>query len=127
MQLIKIFTFSLIASIIISCSQPETHKAWKGSAIIGNGEVCAVYSDDERLSKTGIQHFYYKNYTADYISSTSVEILKNDGTRLNGKKSIEMADFFSTSLKIENESNTLEIKSFALPKDAVVLSLQSEY
>ena len=60
MPFLRISIFSFIAFLIFSCSKSENRKAWKGSAIIGNGEVCSVYSDDDRLSKTGIQHFYYK-------------------------------------------------------------------
>jgi len=74
--------------------------SWKGFAIIGNGDVCTVYSDDNRLKGQGLQHFYYKDYTADYISSTSVEVIKENGSIFGGKKSIGMADFFLLPQKL---------------------------
>jgi len=123
MLLIKILTFSLIIILIFSCSKSEKHKAWKGSAIIGNGEVCAVYSDDERLGKTGIQHFYFKDYTADYISSSDYRVYIEDGSLFSGRKTIGMANFFSTSTKTENASGAFEIQVNTLPDAGLIVSL----
>src|SRR5450755_5017015 len=61
-------------------------RPWKGYAILGNGQLTAVYSDDDRIvaltHNEGIQHFYFKDYTADYISSTTFHLLNQDGNPL---------------------------------------------
>ena len=109
--------------LILSCSQPEKSQPWKGSAIIGNGQICAVYSDDDRLDKTGIQHFYFKNYTADYISSSSCDVYLESGKALTGNKSVGMANFYTTSSKIESGSNVFEVQVNSFPEIGLVISL----
>lgn len=109
--------------LILSCSQSEKLQHWKGYAIIGNGEVCAVYSDDDRLSKSGIQHFYYKNYTADYISSSSCKVLLENGLELSGNKIVGMANFYTASSKIESASKAFEIQVNSFPDIGLVVSL----
>jgi hypothetical protein len=45
-----------------------------------------VYSDDRRISAkthaTGIQHFYFSDYTADYVAGTSFELAGEGGNAL---------------------------------------------
>ena len=70
--------YSLLALTLLMgssfCSQElnTMPKRWPGYAILGNGSICAVYSDDARLAPKsrlrGIRHFYYRDYTADYIA-----------------------------------------------------------
>jgi len=123
MPFVKLQIFILL--ILFSCSHPEKHNRWKGYAIIGNGDLCAVYSDDDRLNKSGIQHFYFKDYAADYIASSSWKVYLENGSEFIGTKSIGMVNFYTTSTKIKNESNTLEFNSFALPENAIILSLKT--
>ena len=82
--LMKIIKISLLLIIFISYSTtPQSitsaqKKSYKGNAILGNGNLCAVYSDDPRIVKQngtkGIQHLYFKDYTADYVASTSFNL-----------------------------------------------------
>jgi GH15 family glucan-1,4-alpha-glucosidase len=125
MLLNKICLIGFTLLLFFSCASNKKRQPWKGSAIIGNGEVCAVYSDDERLSKSGIQHFYYKDYTADYISSSSCEVYLENGSVLTGEKTIEMANFYTTSTKIESDSNVFEVQVNSLPDFGVIISLIS--
>ena len=118
--LICIFFFQFL---IYSCHSPETRQSWKGSAILGNGEICVVYSDDPRFDKTGIQHFYYKDFTADYISSSACEIYLENGSLLTGKKSIEMANFYTTSTMYKSGENIFEIQANSLPDIGLILTL----
>lgn len=51
---------------------------WPGHAIVGNGKFCAVYSEDSRTTEDGnkgIRHFYFNDFTADYIQSAHFELL----------------------------------------------------
>lgn len=111
--------------MFMSATTAQAQKQWKGNAIIGNGNLCAVYSDDVRIvaksKRKGIQHFYYKNYTMDYISSSSFEIEGEEKT----KDSTGMKDFFSAATVLSAGKSRLESLCYALPEDAVVLSCQS--
>ncbi|MGE5350844.1 MAG: hypothetical protein ACM3P0_02090 [Acidobacteriota bacterium] len=110
-----------------------SERPWKGSSILGNGQVCAVYSDDERISAItklqGLQHFYYKDYTADYIASTSFTLTDEAPGRMrlhkNNSKSIGMENFFTALTRTTTEGgNVTKVRCFVHPKDAVVLSLE---
>lgn len=85
---------------------------WKGYAILGSGHLTAVYSDDPRITTgSGIQHFYYKDYTADYIAST-----KFSGASAN--PTLGMKNFFTT----QTQDGARTVLCFVHPDDAVVLS-----
>ncbi len=90
------------------------HKAYKGYMILGNGNVCAVYSDDPRTQGKGIQRLYFSDYTASYIRSTYLKIpqLKNQ---------IISDEFFTatTNSKLNNEKFTL--KTF-ITKDGIIVT-----
>ncbi|MCU7499106.1 MAG: hypothetical protein HF309_07570 [Ignavibacteria bacterium] len=112
-----------------------TDRPWKGSSILGNGQVCAVYSDDDRISAIsklrGLQHFYYKDYTADYIASTSFTLTDEAPGRMrlhkNNSKSIGMENFFTTLTRAATEGGKVtKVRCFVHPKDAVILSLEVE-
>ncbi len=63
-----LFLTCLLATLC-SAQNGDSKRPWKGSAILGNGHLTAVYSDDKRITALthgeGIQHFYFKDYTAD--------------------------------------------------------------
>jgi GH15 family glucan-1,4-alpha-glucosidase len=101
---------------------------YKGYAIIGNGKVCAVYSDDARIAGSkkarGIQHFYFQDYTMDYISSTGVELTEN-GKILGGRDSLVISDCFSTNTHTRySEEARSELRCFSLAADAIVLQFR---
>jgi GH15 family glucan-1,4-alpha-glucosidase len=109
----------------------DTTSHWKGYAILGNGNICAVYSDDPKLvdarSPAGIHHLYYKNYSADYVKSTSFNLLPNY-CRLYGEiqpDSVGMTNFFTTYTKTFLEDNTSTgIECFVGKEDVVVQKYQ---
>lgn len=121
-------TFLLIIQFTNTTSQqlPINTRPWKGSAIIGNGTICAVYSDDQRISASskGIQHLYVDDYTADYIASTWFDVVDLRGNPLKSKRdTIGMANFFTTLSHSELiDGSVKEIKCFAHPSNAIVLS-----
>ena len=65
---------SLVAAILVFMTshllaQEELRpspRPWKGSAILGNGRLCVVYSDDKRVGPEtgsgGIRHLYFQDY-----------------------------------------------------------------
>lgn len=134
-----IIYFTLIAALLIasnktSAAAPDNAAAcgpWKGNAILGNGRICAVYSDDPRIESAsggkGIQHLYYRDYTADYVSSAFFNIYDDGGNQLTGKSSAGLKDFFSalTTTQLKNDV-TENVTCFALPEDAVVISLAAD-
>ncbi len=103
-------------------------KSYKGNAVLGNGALCAVYSDDPRIVKIkgtkGIQHLYYKDYSADYVASTSFDLYNDRKELLTGKDSTGMKNFFTTftSTNINNKIFK-DLTCFVHPQDAVVLNL----
>jgi len=105
-------------------------KRWRGSAILGTGAVCAVYSDDPRTvsatARRGIQHYYFRDYTADYVHSTVFDVLDREGSVYAKDQaradSVGMVDFFTpfTQSHLENGVE-VEARAFAHPEDAIVL------
>ncbi len=91
---------------------------WKGYAILGNGHLTAVYSDDPRITAAthaqGIQHFYFEDYTADYIASTAFDLPDPS------QPAIGMKDFFTTETR-HGAAGT--VRCFIHPEGAAVLSL----
>jgi GH15 family glucan-1,4-alpha-glucosidase len=99
----------------------EAKRPWKGYSILGSGHVTAVYSDDARISAqthaAGIQHFYFKDYTADYIASTSFEPVRQAAP---GEAVVGMKNFFTAETRMRLGT----VLCFVHPQDAVVLSLR---
>ena len=91
--------FALVLTVFaaLHCSaQPADQKRpWKGYSILGNGHLTAVYSDDSRIvsltHQKGIQHLYFKDYTADYVASTSFELVGGSA----GASEVGMKNFFT--------------------------------
>ena len=116
--------FALLAAALCFAQQkpPEEQKRpWKGYAILGNGHLTAVYSDDSRIEslthQKGIQHFYFTDYTADYVASTSFEPLG----RAAGVPRVGMKNFFTA----QTNTPLSELRCFVHPDDAVILSLSA--
>ncbi len=126
--------------ILLACSagpfcraQPrEPKRPWKGYAILGNGHLTVVYSDDSRITSAthakGIQHLYFTDYTADYVASTSFELLDSSGKPLApaGADKVGMENFFTTQTDTRLANGSLRsVHCFVHPEDAVVLSVSA--
>ncbi|MBV8817711.1 MAG: hypothetical protein JO022_05085 [Acidobacteriaceae bacterium] len=92
--------------------------------------MTVVYSDDSRISaKThaaGIQHFYFSDYTADYLAATAFELVGTDGKRVEGSGASEigMKNFFTAQTRTRLANGGLQtVLCFVHPQDAAVLSL----
>ncbi len=116
----------LICSPALSLAQGTNSKRpWKGYSILGNGHLTVVYSDDSRISASthakGIQHLYFRDYTADYVASTSFHL-----PAPNAAHSIGMKNFFTTQTHTHlSNGSTKTILCFVHPDDAVILSLRA--
>ena len=108
-------------------------KLWPGYAILGNGNVCAVYSDyassSSKSTLRGIQHFYFRDYTADYIASTSFQVLDEANSICQKDAaypdSVGMENFYTTFTKSHLAGGIhVESRAFAHPGDAIVLSFK---
>jgi hypothetical protein len=104
-------------------SDSSIQKHWKGYSIIGNGNICAVYSDDKRIEGKGIHHLYYNNYTFNYINGSSFNLYQNSSKLVPSFEETGNADFFATSTKSYiNNAQLYEIKCFAYPESAIILT-----
>ena len=120
---------SLMSTLCYS-QQNDPKRPWKGYAILGNGHLTAVYSDDNRITALthgeGIQHFYVKDYTADYVSSTTFRLLKKNGSPQEPASTgvVGMKNFFTTQTKAQLAGGASQtVECFVHPENAVVLSL----
>ena len=103
---------------------------WKGYAILGNGNVTAVYSDDPRISATthhtGIQHLYFRDYTADYVASTSF-VVPDDKLPVEAASAVVGMKNFSTTQtqRALKGGATGTVLCYMHPEGAAVLALST--
>jgi len=127
-----VLLLALVTSRFCHAEQSEQRRPWKGFSILGNGHLTAVYSDDSRISSVthakGIQHFYFRDYTADYLASTGFDLLSPDGSTLNaaGEDTIGMENFFTarTGTPLSN-GLVKDVLCFVHPADAAVLAVRA--
>ncbi len=123
--------FLSVVALLISSQYAFPHtagKSWKGYSILGNGNLCLVYSDDPRIVKltkcSGIQHFYFGNYTHDYIASSSFIISGEHG---NASSTTGMKNFCTAESRTNYSDGLAEkVDCFVLPQNAAVLSMSLE-
>ncbi len=128
-------TYGLVVLLTLSigslcyAQRSDSKRPWKGYSILGNGHLTAVYSDDSRISglthAKGIQHFYFRDYTADYIASTSFDLEQNGhALESTGGDAVGMKNFFTTQTETRLSNGSLQtVLCFVHPDDAAVLSL----
>src|SRR5579875_399689 len=128
-----------IAFTLLACGLTDLDSAtiaedsWKGYAILGNGQLTAVYSDDQRIRAAthaeGIQHFYFHDYTADYVASTAFDVLGEDGQPVEVADGgvVGMKNFFTAQTKTRLKNGAAAtVLCFVHPEGAAVLSLAPE-
>jgi GH15 family glucan-1,4-alpha-glucosidase len=100
---VRVWKFGLGLFLMGAVCEGQVSRApWKGYAILGNGNLTAVYSDDSRITAStqaeGIQHLYFKDYGADYVASTRFRLVGEDGNALTpeGPAVVGMKNFFTT-------------------------------
>jgi hypothetical protein len=107
---------------------------WPGYAILGNGTICAVYSDHpgpfKQSALRGIQHLYYQDFTAYYIASTDLEVIDPEKEKAvhqvpdqASAVEVSMEEFHTARSKVTLAGGlTLEKRACAHPDDAILLS-----
>lgn len=129
---VLLISLAMQTSVSSQQTSPNAIKPWKGNAILGNGNICVVYSDDRRITAEskakGIQHFYYKDYTADYISSSSFDLIEASASTFKNPKQenqelgIESA-FCAVTKSLHSGGLTQFTRCYVHPKDAAIVSL----
>jgi GH15 family glucan-1,4-alpha-glucosidase len=99
-------------ALVLAAFAASLCSAQQGYSILGNGRVTVVYSD--LAHQDGIQHLYFKDYTADYVASTSFG--------LAGASKVGMKNFFTA----QTTTPLAGVLCFVHPEDAVVLSLTTK-
>ncbi len=126
---------------------------WRGYGVVGNGRVCAVYSDDPKIlagtSLAGLRSLFYKNFSVNYVRESKFAILDRldraipnkalDDTKLldakgyvipNAKASVSVADvvskdrFFAPYTRsVLADGGVKETRVFVGEDDAVIMLL----
>lgn len=139
-MLIGIRTCGVVPLLAFACAilpsahaQPTgTNQHWKGYAILGSGHLTTVYSDDPRIialtHQRGLQHFYFRDYTADYVASTSFDLLNEKGAPQtpSGDDAIGMKNFFTAQTQTPlAKASSKTVLCFVHPDDVAVVSLSA--
>ncbi len=63
-------------STVVSAADAQK---WRGYGVVGNGRVCAVYSDDPKIlagsSLAGLRSLFYKDFSVNYVRESKFAIL----------------------------------------------------
>ena len=131
-----LISFIISVSLSTHTAQAEEQpmpKRWPGYAILGNGTICAVYSDHpgpfRQSTLRGIQHLYVRDFTADYIASTDLEVIDPEKERAvlpvsgpAGETEVAMENFSTARSKTPLAGGVqLEKRACAHPGDAILL------
>ncbi len=127
---VRVWKFGLGLLFISAICEGQVPQApWKGYAVLGNGNLTAVYSDDSRITTSthaeGIQHFYFKDYTADYVASTRFRLLGEDGNALTPEAApvVGMSNFFTTRTRTPFANGVTQTVLCFVDPDGAVVSL----
>ena len=132
MKIASLLILFFISFMSLSHSQTKKNHPWKGNAILGNGNITVVYSDDPGITAItkakGIQHLYYKDYTVDYVASSVFNLPDQNGNQIESvEDSIGMENFFTPFTISRLKDKTIKkIKCFVHPKDAFIIDLSFE-
>lgn len=132
-RLLPACTLALLLVLNIYTFAENTPPHCKGYAVLGNGNICAVYSDDPRIiAKTrgdsGIHHLYYKNYTADYVRSSTFQLLSPSTIDVPPvSESTGMNNFFTANTMKTYANRCRSISTcFVSENDIIVQQLKGE-
>ena len=128
-----LFCILIISIPTAQAEEQPMPKRWPGYALIGNGAICAVYSDHpgpfRQSTLRGIQHLYYRDFTADYVASADLEVIDRQekrsakALRSPGEAEVAMESFHTAWSKTPLASGLMLVKrACAHPGDAILLS-----
>jgi hypothetical protein len=134
MLVLILFCLLMLSTPTSQAEIPSMPTRWPGYAILGNGAICAVYSDHpgsfEQSTLRGIQHLYYRDFTADYIASTDLEVIDPEEERVvqpvhdpAGGIEVGMENFHTARSRVPLAGGlVLEKRACAHPGGAILLS-----
>lgn len=138
----KTYLFITFTAILIlsGCTPAEKEildfdlKKYPGAAVIGNGGVRVMYSDDERITGTtrpvsgGILHYYFENDTTSYIGGSTVTYKDDTGMLASSQDTFGLEPFFSPFQKISFENFKSRHRIFATGEGIIVqqVTIQTE-
>ncbi|MHC1774648.1 MAG: hypothetical protein AB9834_04465 [Lentimicrobium sp.] len=103
------FSIAFIISLLFLCHVKGGN--WPGSAILGNGSLCGVFSDDSAIiSKDGLRglrHLYFNNFTADYIKTAGFELFNDHGKINPDSCTTGLENFFTVGSSFFRDGNLL--------------------
>jgi hypothetical protein len=121
----------MLSVFIYGCTSPEEDPLifnlnnHPGVAVIGDGDVCVIYSDDNRVFEThnslagGIIRYYYKDNAISYIGGSVVEFIDEAGFAVNNRDTFGLDPFFSPFKLIETGPITARMQLF-VASDGIV-------
>jgi len=134
--LISLILSLSLPTLIADAEEPSMPTRWPGYAVLGNGTICAVYSDHpspfRQSTLRGIQHLYVRDFTADYIASTDLEVIDPEKEKTvravpgpAGEPRVAMKSFHTAWSKTDLAGGlTLEKRASAHPGGAILLGFR---
>lgn len=118
----------LMCALGVTSGFGQQKQPWKGYSILGDGHVTVVYSDDNRITDLtharGIQHLYFRDYTADYVASTSFDATDRAPADAEPPR-VGMKNFFTAqTLTRLADGSERRVLCWVHPAGAVVLALK---
>jgi hypothetical protein len=105
-------------------------KKYPGSAVIGNGEVCVVYSDDNRVFDSaapvpgGIRRYYHDDFSLNYIHGSMIEFLTDTGAVTMVQDTFGLDPFFSPYRVGHSEFFDMESRIFMTEEGITVQRIE---
>jgi len=126
------FIISLTAFFLAGCTAPEEEapafdfQNHPGAAVVGNNNVCAVYSDDTRTFNDdnpvpgGIQGYYFRESEISYIQGSSITFVDDTGVIETQRDTFGLDPFFSPFNKSAGEDFNYQTQLFAAAQDIII-------
>ncbi len=126
------FIISLTTFFLAGCTAPEEEapafdfQNHPGAAVVGNNNVCAVYSDDTRTFNDdnpvpgGIQQYYFKESGISYIQGSSITFVDDTGEIETQQDTFGLDPFFSPFNKLAGEDFNYQTQLFATGQGIIV-------
>jgi hypothetical protein len=105
-------------------------KKYPGSAVVGNGEICVVYSDDQRVFDSaapvpgGIRRYYHGDFDRNYIHGSMIEFLTDTGAVTMVQDTFGLAPFFSPYRTGHSEFFDMESRIFMTEEGITVQRIE---
>jgi hypothetical protein len=132
----KLSLFIIVLILLGGCTPRDEEgiapdlKKYPGSAVIGNGEVCVVYSDDNRVFDSaapvpgGIRRYYHDDFSLNYIHGSMIEFLTDTGAVTMVQDTFGLDPFFSPYRVGHSEFFDMESRIFMTEEGITVQRIE---